>query len=358
MPFWLALVFRGARCSGLMEQECSVYEERSLLFPHCYPDTLGGLKHHSDLEDSFLAKYNRTPASKRPNFTKLGVSFPYNLPWNLLIRYWNGIQSNVDGNENVLKKLEGGCRDNKVDQNKPNIQIQKMNSEKSTSQIEQGDRKGEAVSNEMVEKDRNYFVLRNSKVLRHLHLDSVGKERRYGKSNGGIKTKESILDDIENNYQNALIPVSIEMNIKGVLRDFAMICIPLNEDIVALCGNAKYSGPVEPKHVDPKQIQKKKLKQEMKLKKVKKKVKIDRTLCKISDNPNLTLETSSRKIIGFVSKGGHSLATGSGAGVGFVSAVGLSTLVKNSTGTNHNWTVLVRNSTSLQYRYARLLVLS
>lgn len=68
--------------------------------------------------------------------------------------------------------------------------------------------------------------------------------------------------------------------------------------------------------------------------------------------PNMSSHCS-RMTLGWVVQGDFSLATGSGEGLGFVSLVGLlQTLLRQSA--DQRGIVLLRNPTSLQYRFARL----
>lgn len=70
--------------------------------------------------------------------------------------------------------------------------------------------------------------------------------------------------------------------------------------------------------------------------------------------PNLSAHCS-RMTLGWVVQGDFSLATGTGEGLGFVSLVGLlQTLLRQSV--DQQGIVLLRNPTSLQYRFARLCI--
>lgn len=70
--------------------------------------------------------------------------------------------------------------------------------------------------------------------------------------------------------------------------------------------------------------------------------------------PNMSAHCS-RMTLGWVVQGDFSLATGTGEGLGFVSLVGLlQTLLRQSV--DQRGIVLLRNPTSLQYRFARLQI--
>lgn len=59
----------------------------------------------------------------------------------------------------------------------------------------------------------------------------------------------------------------------------------------------------------------------------------------------------SREVIGFVTAGDYSLTEGKGSGLGYVSAGGLQELISSD-----SQTVLVRNTSSAQYRLATVQI--
>ncbi|GAB1601016.1 ribonucleases P/MRP protein subunit POP1-like [Argonauta hians] len=147
-------------------------------------------------------------------------------------------------------------------------------------------------------------------------------------------------------YKQTIVPVIIEMISKGVPGHNSMICVPRKEDLVNL-KSKKSKSFEEPLHKN------KRTKTE---KDDNKKIKTSR-LCeaKLKDGTGQLLELSktSRKIIGFLTKGKYSFLKSSGVGIGFCSIVGLEDLLANSKNI-----VLVRNIQSLEYRYAKLSILS
>ena len=322
MAFWLALVYREARCGGIHEIESGAFEESSLLFPHDYPDSVGGKKHQVEIEFSSVEKYNRRPPAKRPNFIKLGVPSPFYCPWLALIKSWH---------EHDSKYVEQGM-------------------DEYVSFITEGDA---------------YFILRERKLLRKLgnvlEIESLtfkdGNTKRPFQPKEKIKKLETeVFDELRTKFRNSLVPVRVDMLHRGTPATFAQICIPTKSDLESLQADPTYGGPVEQLHIDQKKLDHKKAKRELKAVTGKKKIKLklDQTLKLFSDTEkDASLQICDRKIIGFLNSGGFSLSAGNGHGVGFCSTLGLYYLVR-AVQRDVGLLVLVRNTASRQYRFAKL----
>ncbi|XP_059140261.1 ribonucleases P/MRP protein subunit POP1-like [Physella acuta] len=88
MAFWVALVYRGARTGGLREARSVALQARMLAEPYDFPDTPSG---QEELTGELLAlelKHNRRPPAKRPNYTKLGITSPFRFEFGKLVKEW------------------------------------------------------------------------------------------------------------------------------------------------------------------------------------------------------------------------------------------------------------------------------
>lgn len=352
MAFWVALVFRGARCAGLRERECNAHEEKSLLFPNDFPDTLSGQQYQVELEKEKVDKYNRMPPAKRSNYTKYGIVSPFYCPWELLVKEWNDLEDIVT-EQNTGNKIFDSKLENKNGVISLTDEVQNV-----TDDVTKNDKREntQVVAEQSLKcsKTCKFYVLRNAKVLRQLQsLCEIQNHRQRCKVN-----KADVLDVVGKDHTNAVVAVHLDMVQKGCPGQFSTICFPSTDDLEQLTKNRSYGGPVEPMHNDPVLIEKQKLKKEMKMKGVKGKAKVDRSLKLIGEKQGVTIRTQSRDVIGFLNSGGYSLGTGNGGGVGFVSSVGLIKLLRECLQSVREPVVLVRGNSTLQYRCARLSVVT
>ena len=72
MPFWMALIYRGARAVGLKEARACALEKVELSFPRDFPDTASGQAYNESLRAEGEQQYVKYPPAKRPNYHKLG----------------------------------------------------------------------------------------------------------------------------------------------------------------------------------------------------------------------------------------------------------------------------------------------
>lgn len=225
--------------------------------------------------------------------------------------------------------------------------------------------------------NRSLYVLRSRRKLEVLKLFF-----EYFSQKKGASVSELI--DLFPNYESerCLIPVVVTMLYKGNPSDRAMICIPTESDL-----NLKnHQGPFEPMHEDCNRESRKlllrehkrhmnrerrKRKREAKLaedsgetvtKKKKKSAPViepnSSNMIEINDlwllkNDNIK-NSCSREVFGFLSKGNFSFSESCGVGIGYVTLGGIIKLAKSATCAQP--LVLIRNTTSLNYKFAKLQI--
>lgn len=174
---------------------------------------------------------------------------------------------------------------------------------------------------------------------------------------------------INQHYPRALVWVSLSLLRKGNPELHTMICIPAKDDLLQLGRDQHFCGPQEPKHKD--QFKSKLLKQKGKRKKANDGKVTEKSALKpmngtADKQENLVLglwphplpdvvSHCSRVLLGFVTQGDFSLASGCGEALGFVSLTGLLQMLIDQPA-DKKGLVLLRNPASLQYRFARLSV--
>ena len=283
----------------------------------------------------------RHPPDKRCNFTKLSVASPFSFPWKTLI-------SDYLDQDLILKRYP--------------------------------DEKDELSS--------NFFVLRDRQEL--LKWQSSLK-----KSNADYSPRTS--------DNHALIPIRVELFGKGTVGANAMICIPTPGDVERRKNDKSFAGPCEKIAHDSNEDTRKKVKEEHQRlksslrkawKEKKEKLKEYKSVCVLNQVEtdaetveNLTDEidilkrkredenesyvqdkqremwlpkcdnvkdSCSRTILGFLVEGGYSYRVGKHSGLGFVSLWGLGEYLAQKTCPEA--LVLVRQTTSLQYRFAKMSI--
>ncbi|KAL1418903.1 hypothetical protein MTO96_025577 [Rhipicephalus appendiculatus] len=88
-PFWIALVYRGARASGLRELRSLSLEMGLPCFPFDHPDTAATQQSEEENRRELMTKHLRYPPDKRPSFQKLRISCPFFFPWSQLVQEWH-----------------------------------------------------------------------------------------------------------------------------------------------------------------------------------------------------------------------------------------------------------------------------
>ena len=294
MAFWMALVYRGARTGGLREAHACALEQGVPFFPDDWPDTSAGARHAKEMKEEGEAKYARYPPAKRPNYNKLGVSSPFGGAWAELADDWDS-------------------RD-----------VSQMTSPAAGAAAGTGDAVG-----------GSFFVLRSKSKLDVLqNLLAVGREKQAGGSAKSSKEREppsvAELQTVMKQHGRSLVCVSVRMLDRGTPLPHAMLAIPSSEDLneYAKCKKS-YAGPKEPLHKGPKSKG-----------------------AALADRRTL-IGSCRRETIGFVTSGQFSLAIGCGSAVGYCALLGLVKLLSMGD-RNKDGLVLVRNTTTQQYRLARL----
>ncbi|XP_077984492.1 ribonucleases P/MRP protein subunit POP1-like [Glandiceps talaboti] len=322
MGFWIALVYAGGRAGGERESLSVAQQQGVPHFPYGYPDTQACITVNENNKQQLEAKHLRYPPDKRPNYTKLGVVAPHYCPWDKLVTEWN--------------ECDKMCADTEND---------------SPQTKQKGDNQ-ESV----------FFVMRSRTNLNC--LDKLcHPQRSSNTSNIEITPRRTLMNQLMQEYNLAVVCVNLRMVLRGVVTAFAMVCLPTSDDIQCLHSNKQYGGPSEPLHKDPSKVLKK---LEKKLKTKKSDNELDKTskamlLSQMNSlsNPVITdvSHSCSRSAIGYVYEGSHRFSTGVGCALAFCALPGLLQLLADKQTSKHA-IVLVRNTNSVQYRFAYMDVVT
>ena len=177
-----------------------------------------------------------------------------------------------------------------------------------------------------------YFVVRDSDALHNLN-DMLQARKSYS---------PTCLTEI-GDFENAFIPIRIEALQQGTPDDNAIVCIPTGQDFIHLKDSmsdefSEYNGPVEPQHKGPKS-------QFPFIYKSSKDV--------YFHNVQL-IGRATRWCIGYLQTGNYSFTLAKGAGVGFVSALGLYYHLQTVGRKQEMNFLLFRNTNTLQYRFCKV----
>ncbi|XP_020641025.3 ribonucleases P/MRP protein subunit POP1 [Pogona vitticeps] len=385
MAFWLPFIYRGARVGGLHETLKHSLYKRMPHAPHDYPDCPAGIESAKQLENNLLETFKRRPPAKRTNYIKHGTLAPFLCPWDKLTQAWEernkahrrDMHTSAPEVEACVNEEEVSCNPlsgahvvespvtGKLDENM-HCQNIPMDEDEQMADI---CKRNEVVSS------RAFCVLRSRRFLRRVSVwcqPTSGKKRRMqrlaSKQNQEDLTEEALLP-IFQRYPRALVWVSLSLIRRGSPELHTMICIPTQEDILQLGKDQQFCGPQEPKHSD-------RFKSKLSKRKGKKTGKntgeakecsgSDTGKVSQSEHKNLVLglwpdplpdvvSHCSRLLLGVVTQGDFSLASGCGEALGFVSLTGLLHMLTGQP-EDKKGLVLLRNPASLQYRFARLTV--
>ena len=318
MAFHLAMVYRGARVGGLQEAMCVAGETKELIFPDDFPDTPAGEDEQTNQRKELKMKYEGRPPAKRINYVKLGISAPFHCPWQNLVSYW------------ALKHIEEGG----------------MRLKKDDMEVE-------------------FYVMRNKRDLRLLNVFLiVEKSEKPGSVDNDIVATD-VLKMVDRNTLG-LVPVVVTMLGRGIPLKFAHICIPTEDDLRSLQQDKTYAGPKEQLHQDPSLAEKKKKKKIKNAAKIESDSRaaatdhfVDKTVTTGSQTNlhTLSYQSVSRPVIGYISYGDFALGQGQGTGKGFCSVIGIHQL-KSAMLNNNSCVALVRNTTTLQYRFVYISLIN
>jgi ribonuclease P/MRP protein subunit POP1 len=309
----------------------------------------------------------RLPPDKRPNYVKLGVTSPFFCCWDVLISEWSQKTSeNVD----VLCETENKTHSSK------------------------------------------FFVLRERKKLESLKaVVSILNTKNVKNGSHNVPDFPDLVDLFPSCKAHCLVPVTIYMCGRGSPTDCAMICLPSQTDADDICKDIRSPGPTEELHCDERRSERKELRTDhkkllkrLRRKRVKERQKLEGLAAtkransedeshprrvpvvnkrRAKDPPptrDLTdkhreklrslwlprtqtvKDSCSRTVIGFITKGDFCFTESQGVGQGYVALSALVQLValyrrrlREGNAVSALW-VLVRNPTSLQYRFGVITI--
>ncbi|EGC33493.1 hypothetical protein DICPUDRAFT_36629 [Dictyostelium purpureum] len=279
LAFWIPLIYSGAWSIGLEDRDRFLLEQGLPSYPKDFPDCKAGIEYNQLLAFIKQEKYNRTPKSKKINYLKNSIFFPFSPYWEWVLKFNKNeiLDFNISG-EPEQKEEESEKEENKEIEHK---------SKKLKNII--------GTEGEVVLKSQPYFVYRGKLALSLIDPDNYPV------------MKNSTYIPFDQEYINkpndrGLLRVSIKMFHRGKPLPNSVIYEPLESDVELL--QYKYYK----RDYSPIQLESPKLK---KLKKP----------STITTNDLFEYyDQMGRKPIGFVTNGEQSLARGFGSGIGYCSA--------------------------------------
>nr|XP_046254702.1 ribonucleases P/MRP protein subunit POP1 [Scatophagus argus]XP_046254703.1 ribonucleases P/MRP protein subunit POP1 [Scatophagus argus] len=364
MAFWVPLVYRGVRIGGLNMSLKHSQNKGAPHFPHDYPDCPAGVRFQEEQEAELLDKFKRRPPTKRTNYIKHGYLAPFRCPWQQLAEEWELISGEV-GEE---RKGDG--------QAQTTTEADAVMEEEMTSH-------GDIT---VTKPQSRVTVLRNRKSLRLLSgwcRPTTSKGQRPCRVGEVPPLERSAATSFLTSHGMSLVWVRLSLLFKGKPELHAMVCVPTAEDLQLLKKGPGHSGPQEPLHRDHFKSRIKRSKKGHK--KAATSSEPSKTGGKETDLPSASEQNPttsedpksssqsssdlifglwidplpsvtshcSRVTLGWVTQGDFSLSAGCGEALGFVSVAGLlHTLVNQPR--EHRGVLLLRNPTSLHYRFAKI----
>ncbi len=334
MPFWIGLVFRGARTGGLQEARAIMAEAGQLNFPDDYPDTPAGHQWEQSIRTEKEAKYSRVPPAKRSNFVKLGVVAPYHCPWLQLVQDWKKTQNQ----HNIPHHLVDHHSNNNTIGDEV-LSVQVLRDKQVLQDLGRCCVAASKYSKPVV-KIVKVSKCQTVKSVKH-HPAEVAREELYEKL---CKCCVS------------LVGVRVSMLHRGTPGPFSMICVATPQDLLTLSTDHTYNGPCEPPHKDQHHIDKKNKKKSKQSKKSKKSDN-KATEVNVFHEVKTVQGVCSREVLGYLNHGSFALTEGKGSGKGFVAICGLVKVLREKK-EDKQVIVLVRDTASLQYRFAYLSIIT
>ena len=395
MPFWIAFVYRGARVGGARELAACSREQGMPHFPCDFPDTQAGHEYNEEQKRIGEEKYERYPPAKRPNYGKFGMASPFAPDWVTLIEEWTDQVSRL---ESDMSKLLGGGEfldnvdpsgvmsfsETAKDEGKVVLTATELSAKDSEKQetkcLEEGGDKGSGCfketqnhgddepkalysdvrecskgqSTSCEDTDSNNTVSIKKAVLQNgdserINLDTnlqfnvirrlstrrrlqdiilslnQSKMRRHQRNS---ISNEEIIEYLTRTIAmcpRSLLCLNLRPLTKGCLQENAMIYIPTCKDLIEFQRNNSYGGPVEKVH-------------------------------KCNNYPSSVIGQSSRDAIGWVTSGEFSFARGQGSAIGFCTFPGFCEVITRTLQLGCSPVVLVRNTSTFQYRFANVIV--
>ncbi|XP_053571212.1 ribonucleases P/MRP protein subunit POP1 [Bombina bombina] len=369
MAFWIPFIYRGVRVGGRLQELQHSQYMGAPYSPNDFPDCPAGVLSGKEMEKSLLDKYKRRPPAKRTNFIKHSIVAPFLCPWEQLTAEWEA-DAKADP---VLSIYKGKEVDEPEREEAESSEVKNVESEDTTLETCLSVNKDNEQAQEIKPETRmtHFSVLRNKRILKQLSSWCL-PTKQYGQRGQQASSSALVIDVVKpilDGFPRSLVWVRISMLLKGSPELHALICIPTRQDLQQLKEVKSFSGPQENKHSDPfkkKVLKLKKDKKKEKLKIKKSGAEKNESNVEISQDDDLTLGLwpnplpkvtthCSRVLLGFVTHGNFSMAVGCGEALGFVSLTGLIHMLSCQS-TDQRGLVLLRDPSSLQYRFAKLFI--
>lgn len=341
MPFWLAFILRCARPGGLRESKSIAFENSNFNMPAInHPDSKAYEIEARFQQEELTKKYFKLPPNKRTNYVKFGITSPFFCEWNLLMKEWTDADS--------------------------------------------------------------FYVLRIREILSTLSSNMSASILQKKEITCEETEKYNSIVDLDNivENKNCFVPVRVVVQGKGIPKDFAIICLPSKEDLTKLEENKKWSGSMESFKIDTNEEKRKTLRKNhlahlkrLRRQRTRAKKKMNYAACdtaietssdvkhlnkirqlvkkKLDDVNKSLIEQQSqtmenlylpkctnvrnscdKEVIGYVTQGEFSFSEATGVGLGYVIYSAVIDLIKNKSNI-----VMVRNTTSRQYRVCKIEIL-
>ncbi|XP_034553730.1 ribonucleases P/MRP protein subunit POP1 isoform X2 [Notolabrus celidotus] len=360
MAFWIPLVYRGVRIGGMKMSLKHSQGKGVPHFPHDYPDCPSGVLLQDEQEAELLGKFKRRPPAKRTNFIKQGCLAPFRCPWQQLAEEWELISTEEEG-----KKEDSHTETTTEEEMTPHRDVTATKAFSCVS------------------------VLRNRKSLRLLSgwcRPTTAKGQRFCRVGTQPPLNPAAVTSFLTAHRMSLVWVRLMMLSKGKPELHAMVCVPTAEDLQLLDKGRDSSGPQEPLHRDHFKSRMKRVKKGSKkatkssLPSEKNEPDMSHLLSASEPNPTPSEEPKpssqsspdlifglwpeplpsvtshcSRVTLGWVTQGDFSLSVGCGEALGFVSVTGLLKTLANQR-MEHRGILLLRNPTSLHYRFVKMTI--
>ncbi|XP_070768153.1 ribonucleases P/MRP protein subunit POP1 [Enoplosus armatus] len=367
MALWVPLVYRGVRVGGLNMSLKHSQNKGAPHFPHDYPDCPAGARFQEEQEAELLCKFKRRPPAKRTNYIKHGCLAPFRCPWQQLTEEWELISRGGGGGEE--RKRDGQAQ---------------TTTEADTVMEEEMASHGDV---EGTKPQSRVTVLRNRKSLRLLSgwcRPTTSKGQRPCRVGAVPPLDRSAVTSFLTAHGMSLAWVRLSLLSKGKPELHAMLCVPTAEDLQLLSKGPGSSGPHEPPHRDHFKSRIKRRKRGPKKAATSSlpsgETEGNRSDLPSASEPNPTTSEApksssqsssdlvfglwpdplpsvtshcSRVTLGWVTQGDFSLSAGCGEALGFASVAGLLHTLFNQP-MEHRGTLLLRNPTSLHYRFAKI----
>ncbi|XP_059195587.1 ribonucleases P/MRP protein subunit POP1 [Centropristis striata] len=353
MAFWVPLVYRGVRIGGLNMSLKHSQNKGAPHFPHDYPDCPAGVRFQEEQEAELLGRFKRRPPAKRTNYITHGCLAPFCCPWQQLAEEWE-----------LITRKRG-------EEKKGDRQSQ-TTTEADTLMKEEMTSHGDIT---VTKPPSRVTVLRNRKSLRLLSAwckPTTSKGQRPCRVGQVPPLDNSAMTLFLTSHGMSLVWVRLLTLSKGNPELHTMVCVPTAEDLKLLSKNPCSSGPQEPPHRDHFKSRIRRRKKELKKAAASDLPSTSEPNPTTSEDPKSSPQSSSDLIIGlwpdplpsvtshctrvtlgWVTQGDFSLSVGCGEALGFVSVAGLLNTLSNQP-TEHRGILLLRNPTSLHYRFAKI----